>query len=304
MGALEWNPSNLRFVEMRPGENQVVSTGTLPLDPERWRDREHLAAQARTLLNDATGRVGRLIASVPLCHGFLRVIELPADTGEVPGAVRWDMSQYLARPAELYALDWQPSKLAAGEGRRSWLAAAYRLTEVETLRTALGEACDIPLDVLEFDATAVLNAFAVNYPEFRGNDSVLIQADARATICIRTRNGEFTGSSIRRFSGGVPAGNDPQERAEYLLQRARGIVDDLWNAVRVNGDPDRVLLCGDLSPDADFRELLKSRLPVPCALLNPYRNLAGPDPAEYPFAHPGAPFAATVGMALRIAEEA
>lgn len=275
----------------------------LPLAPGHWRDPEHLEAQMRTLLASARGRVARLTASVPLCHGFLRLIDLPADTEDVGDALRWDMSRYLARPVDLYALDWQASRRQAPEGSQTWLTAAFRRTELGTLRSAAAAVSPAPLEAVDLDATALINAFTANYPEFKDDDTCLIKADHHATTCVRTQGGDFAGAAVRRHHVNAPAGDDPQERAESLLQRAQSVVEDLNACARGEGNPDRILLCGDLTSDPDFRDLVKVRSPVPCTLLNPYRNLAAPDPTEFSHAHPGAPFAVVVGMALRLTEE-
>jgi hypothetical protein len=111
-----------------------------------------------------------------------------------------------------------------------------------------------------------------------------------------------TGDSLR-------PGADAQERAEGLLRCVRGIAAALRNAEEGWEAPDHVLLCGELAVNADFRELLRTHLPTGStgstgfALLNPFRNLPGPNPDEHPGVYPGAPLAAATGLALRLAEE-
>jgi Tfp pilus assembly PilM family ATPase len=317
VAAFEWGPSSLKFVEMPRGERRVLSAGIFPLEPGRWRDRGHLAAQVRSALDVASrGKVEQVIASVPIGHAHLRVIETPADDagGTARDHLAWDMSRYLARPLDLYALDFQPLADAAAEkgGRnapqaRRFAAAAFRRDEAAALRDIVETATGLPLTALDVDAAAVVNAFAAAHPEQLPDRTLIVQANLHAAALIRTRHGEFQGAMLRRDAGEALMASDPvaetQERAEGLQRCARGIAANLTAGEEAWGKPDRVVLCGELSADADFRELLRFHLPVPFTLIDPFATFPGPDAMDYPGAYPGAPLTAAVGLALRLAEE-
>jgi hypothetical protein len=304
--ALEFAPSHVRFVEMQPDGQHVVSAGVVALEgpTDGGSDVGTLAEAVRAALSQTRGfHRGTLIGSLPVRHAFLRRIDLPAETRDIPAALRWDMEKYLARPLDWYALDFQPLAGADADGGLRYLAAAYRLSEIEAVREAVAEAGAPPLAALDLDAAALINVLAINYPECLTERTLIIKADARATSFFRTQGGEYLGGSVQRDGGEVSFGAiDPQERAERLLHRARLITLGLPDALGAWEEPERIFLCGDLAGDADFRELLKTRgLIAPFALLNPFRKISGPHPDAYPAAYPGAPFAAAVGLALRAA---
>ena len=309
VAAIEIRPSCLKFVEMPRNERRVLSAGVFPLEPGRWRDREHLVAQVRSALDTtALGNVVRLIACVPLGHAFLRVVDVPPDVN-AHDHVAWELSKYLARPLEEYACDFQAEAAAPEfesmepEARR-YLAAAFRRAETITLRETLEHATVLALTALDIDAAAVVNTFTFAHPEFLGERVIILNANTEATTVVRTHQGTFQGAVVRRDAGNALRSDaEAQERAEGLLRCARGISESLADATQGWNAPDRVFLCGDLAVDADFKELLRTRLPAGFSLLNPYRNMPGPDPADSPGAYPGALFAATTGIALRMAEE-
>lgn len=321
IAAFDIGPSSLKFVEMLRDERRVLTAGVFPLAPGRWRDHGHLAAQIRSAIDTtAEGRIMRVIASVPLGNAHLRVVAVPdGDPAGIRDDVVWDMAHYLARPLDLYALDVVPVPAPAPSGAHAAssadagdesdarvIVAAFRRDEAVALRDTLELATGLSLTALDVDAAALVNAFAFNYPEHATNGarSVLIQANENATAVVRTRDGGFEGAVVLRDTGdALRPGADAQERAEGLLRCVRGIAAALRNAEEGWEEPDHVLLCGELAVNADFRELLRAHLPIGFALLNPFRNLPGPNPDEHPAAYPGAPLAAATGLALRLAEE-
>jgi Tfp pilus assembly PilM family ATPase len=320
IAAFDIGPSSLKFVEMLRDERRVLTAGVFPLAPGRWRDHGHLSAQIRSAIDTtAEGQITRLIASVPLGNAHLRVVSVPdGDPAGVRDDVVWDMAHYLARPLELYALDVAPlpapssgSPTAAAPALDDdvtrvtrVLVGAFRRDEALALRDTLESATGLSLAALDVDGAAIINAFSFNYPEHAANRAVLIQANENATAVIRTRGGGFEGAFVLRDTGdSLRPGADAQERAEGLLRCVRGIAAALRNAEEGWEDPDHVLLCGELAVNADFRELLRTHLPTGFALLNPFRNLPGPNPDDHPAVYPGAPLAAATGLALRLAEE-
>jgi Tfp pilus assembly PilM family ATPase len=307
--ALEFAPASLRYVELIPDldpENQIVTAGVLALKPGQ--DAAALADLIRSALELTESmqpgmRGGTLVASVPYRHAFVRRLDLPEDDEDTADSVRWEMSQYLARPVDAYALDGQRDRV---DGSTGTIAVAYRLTEIQTLRRAVEEAGAPAPAFLDLDALAVLHAFAVNYPECLPERTVILKVDDSATTLIRTRGGAYAGGSVVHESE-TPAAAGPHERAERLLVRARSVVKSLEALLGAAGgewaEAERVFLCGDLSGNSDFRELLKTAMRAPFALLNPFRKVPGPNPDTHSATYPGAPFAAVVGLALRAASE-
>jgi|GEM_PF-1883655 len=305
--AFELGPDSLKFVEMARAERRVVAAGVFPLAPGRAHDREHLAAQLRSAIDVAgRGLPRHLIASVPVGEAALRVLEAPAglSDAEMRDHAAWDMSVYLGHPVTEFVLDVQPGPRRDGTGTRSLIAAALPSTDALFLKETLETATGLPLAALDVDAAALVNAFAANYPELASGRTLLVLANTAATTLIRTQGGAFHGALVRRDAGeALRAGAETQERAEGLLRLTRGLVESLHAGFDGWDAPEHILLAGDLSTDADFRELLKAHLPQGVAVLNPFRNIPGPDPLDQPEAYPGAPLAATVGLALRLAEE-
>jgi Tfp pilus assembly PilM family ATPase len=299
--ALDYGPSSLKFVEMSFDGSRVLAAGLMRFSENAWRGEESITTLLRTALAQALGFDGGKVAlTVPLCHAFVRQVEIPAAAEDAATALRWDMEQYLARPADLYAIDHQPLEGPGPHGGRLFLSAAYRLSEVERLLRALDAAGSSRPVAFDIDALSTVNAFAYNYPESLGERTVIVQADRHATACYRTLNGEYLDGAVEHEAdASLPA--DPQERAERLLRRANAIADNLRLALRDWPAAERVFLCGELAGDADFRELLKTRMTGGYALLNPFRKLTGPNPENHPNAYPGAPFSAAVGLGLRIA---
>jgi Tfp pilus assembly PilM family ATPase len=307
VAAFEIGPSCLKFVEMSRNEPRILATGLFPLEPGRWYERAYLAAQVRSALDTAArGNVTRVIASIPLGHAHLRVLEVPAGA-DVRDTVRWEFSQFLARPLDAYVLDFQVAQRRTSEAHAATdlvLAAAFHREATILLREAVEHGSGLPLAVLDVDAAAVMNAFAFAHPEHLGDRVVIVHANTDAIALIRTRDGSFEGAVLRRDAGSALRPEaEAQDRAEGLLRCVSGITESLsafdggWNR------PDRIFLCGDLALDADFKELLRTRLPDGFHVLNPYRNLPGPDPADFPDAYPGARYCAATGLALRMAEE-
>jgi Tfp pilus assembly PilM family ATPase len=307
VAAFEIGPSCLKFVEMPRNEQRILATGLFPLEAGRWHESAYLAAQIRSALDTAArGNVTVVIASIPLGHAHLRVLEVPAEA-DVRDAVRWEFSQYLARPLDAYVLDFQVEGGRTSEshpGTHFVLAAAFHREATFALRKAVEHGSGLPLAVLDVDVAAVVNAFAVAHPEHLADRIVIVHANADSIALVRTRDGGFEGAVLRRDAGSALRPEaEAQDRAEGLLRCVGGITDSLaafdggWNL------PDRIFLCGDLALDADFKELLRSRLPDGFLILNPYRNMPGPDPADFPDAYPGARYCAATGLALRMAEE-
>lgn len=324
VAAFEIGPSCLKFVEMPRNERRVLAVGIFPLEAGRWSETGYLAAQIRTALDTVSrGIVSRLVVSVPLGRAHLRVIDVPEEA-DPRDYVRWELSRYLARPLGAYAVDFQieePVPLVDADGTpvenpdasdanlaRRHLAVAFAREEAVALRDSVERATALPLSALDVDAAAVVNAFALAYPEHLADRTIVIHANTEVISLIRTRQGTFQGAQLRRDAGNaLRAGAETQERAEGLLRAVRGIVEAL---VIAEGDrhggwnrPDRIFLCGDLAVDADFKELLRGSLPEGFSLLNPYRNMPGPDPADFPDAYPGARLCAATGLALRAVEE-
>lgn len=301
LAAFDVGAAYLKFVEMPLDERRVITAGVFPLAPGRWLDRDHLAAQVRSALDTtARGRVARLIASVPLGHAHLRATAAPGgDAATARGHGVWDMGQYLARPLDDYLTDAWPQP-APGPV----VTAAFRRGPAETFRAAVEAGADRPLDALDVDVAGIVNAYAANYPERAGLPAVLVQANVAGTAVVRVRGGLLEDVVFLRNDDVPPVpGTDSQELAESLLGVAKGLGARLRDSGDDRGEPDPVFLCGDFAANADFRELLHAHLGVPYGLLNPFRNIPGPDPDEFPDVYPGAPLTAATGLALRLAEE-
>lgn len=311
VAAFEVAPSVLRFVEMTRDERRVLSAASTELETGRWLDPEHLAARARSLLAEAVrGRPNRLIASVPACHAHFRVIDAPVDGAE--DHLSWDMTRYLARPREEYSLAFAPAgKIVAGNeagGTRRHVAAAFDREKAARVRDALAAAAKMPLAALDVDAAAIADLLATAHPEACAGRTVVVQSEGHVAGVLRLRDGSPEGFSPVRDAGAsgddaLRPDSDAQERAEILLKRARAIRVGLRNAGAEWEAPGRAYLCGRLALDEDFRELLRTQTGIAFRLLNPFANLPGPDPADFPGAWPGAPYATAVGLALRLLEE-
>jgi hypothetical protein len=227
------------------------------------------------------------------------------------------MARYLARPREEYAFAFAPtartapsasstqgpnqSNTSPESGARRHVAAAFGRAQATAVRDALTSAAKIPLAALDVDIAAIANALATAHPDSRAGGAVVLQAERHATTALRLQGGAPAGFAIMRETAGE--GADAQERAEALLKRAHAIRDGLRPAAPAWQTQERANLSGELAATEDFRELLRAQTGIAFRLLNPFANLPGPDPADFPGAWPGAPYAAAVGLALRLVEE-
>src|SRR5690606_17803016 len=318
--ALELGIDSLRFVEMARDERRVIAVGAFPLASGQGRgaaypELDALEASVRAALGAARGTPQAVMVSVALGEAWLRLLDAPddADGADDESAVRdyaeWDMSRYLGCSREDVAQDLVLDVIEGPEGpfqARRVIVAAFPRAAALAVRATVERAAGLPLAALDVDAAAVVNAFVANYPELSAERTILVQAHAAATALVRVQQGRFQGAVVRRDGEALsPAGHDDaQQRAEGYLHRVRGIVSSLQAGTDGWDEPAHVLLCGELARDADFRELLRAHLPVPFSLLNPFRNIAGPDPVDYSDAYPGAALAAPVGLAWRLAEDA
>ncbi len=304
LAALEVAPTFLRLVEMPRDERRILSAAAIPLEPSRWHDREHLEARTRSLLADfAKGRIERLIASVPAAHAHFRIVEAPADAQDY---LAWETALYLGRPAGQYVLGFAPIDAVDAEAAvaRRHAVSAFRRERAVAIRDALQAAAGVPLAALDVDAAALANVFSSVASMPAPSRIVLIQAERHAATALRLRDGRLEGIVLERDGGeSLHPDADDQERAEGLLRRARGLRAALARAGEEWERPEAALLCGEFAADADFQELLRAQLAAPLRPLNPYAGMPGPDPDEFAEAWPGGPYAAAVGLALRLAEE-
>jgi Tfp pilus assembly PilM family ATPase len=306
LAAFEVAPGALRFVEMARDERRVLAAATIPLEEGRWLDGEHLAARARSLFTEAVrGKPARMIASVPARHAHFRVIDAPAAGADE--YLAWDMERYLARPRDEYAFAF--SRITAPSvpsGTERHVAAAFDRAQAALVRDALASATKLPLVALDIDAAAIANATRAAHPDARSGRALVVQAERHAASALRLQDGVPAGFAPAQESGVVAAdalADSAQDRAEALMKRAHGIRDALRGAGAAWETPERAWLCGELAASEDFRELLRAQTGITFRLLNPFANLPGPDPADFPGAWPGAPYTAAVGLALRLAEE-
>ena len=315
--ALEIRPSEARMAELARNGRRVLATSRLPLAPGRWLDPDHLSATVRTLL-DATsgGKSARLAVSLPSGVAHLRRVLAPAG----PAArehLAWDLETWLGEPLDAYV--WDHASLTSGTTRKAARAGSDGDAEAGTphlvacapretarlVRDAVARAAGRPPALLEVDAAVLPRLLPVNYPEHPGA-ALLVHAHADATTVVDVRAGVPVALRVLRDAAEAFApGSGPQERAEGLLRLARVLgriaADTAAEAAGSTADGSEaapVLVGGTLAVDADFRELLRAHVPT-AALLNPFRHLAGPDPATHPEAYPGAPLAAAVALALR-----
>lgn len=317
MIALELGNEHLKLVEMTRDENRVIAAGIFPLAPGRARDREHLAAQIRSAIDVAARGTPRgLIASVPLGDAWLRLVDLPESAvseTDIREHAEWDLARYLGREDHEALGDLAvdvlsgPDRPADGDSAatRRALAAALPRAEVLALQGVLEEATGLKLTALDIDVAALVNAFTANYPEFAPAKTVLIQANVDGIALVRVHDGAFHGAVLRPHDARAlrPDEGDAPPRAEALLRLARGAADTLRSSPEGWDAPAQLLLCGDLARDADFRDLLRAQLAMSFHLFNPFRNIPGPDPTAFSDVYPGAPLAAAVGLALRLAED-
>jgi hypothetical protein len=244
---------------------------------------------------------------VPAAHAHFRVVDAPAGAEDARDYLAWDMTGYLARPRADYALAFAPARPGkeGTEGSRRHVAAAFDRAKAAVVRDALATATKLPLSALDVDAAAIANALEAAHPDSRAGLALVVQAERHGAAALRLRDGVTAGYAPAREPGGATgaAAPDAQERAEGLMKRAHAIRDVVRAAGAEWEAPERAWLCGALAADEDFRELLRAQTGIAFRLLNPFANLPGPDPADFPGAWPGAPYAAGVGMALRLLEE-
>ena len=295
---LEIRPLEVRLAELARAGRRVLATARLPLAPGRWLDAEHLSATLRALIDGTLqGRPVRLAASLPLGVANLRRVLAPAGP-EAREHLAWDLETWLGEPLDGFAWDHAPLPAAVSGGTAHLVASAPR-DVVRTVRDAVERATGQRLALLDVDAAALPRLLPLNYPENPSGKALLVHAHADVTAVMETRAGEpVTVRVLREAEAASDPDSGPQERAEGLLRLARALGRMAADFMETEAARPAVLVGGALAVDPDFRELLRAHVPA-ATLLNPFRHLAGPDPAAHPEAYPGAPLAAVVALALR-----
>ncbi len=298
--AVEFSPAYLKLVEFLPLENQIAMVAVKPLEVSRWGDDAYLQEQIRaTLAKHVQAKRMDLVGSVSAGHAVLRTVEIPEGEDNPLDALQWDMEQYLARPLDDYLMDYQALGPNSAENGRLYLVAAYRRSQVDRVQRLL-EASGSPLVVLDVDAFAAVNAFEVNYPEMQSGRTLLVKADAEALTCIRAQNGMFFGCEAGTVDPGIIDLNG-QAKTDKLLDIVQAVRKRLDAAQDAWGEVENVMLCGDLSLDGEFRELLGANITLPLTPLNAFKEVAfALSPEQTERLMPSAPQCASVlGLALR-----
>src|SRR5690606_17584759 len=232
-------------------------------------------------------------------NALIRQIEIPDSEDNIIDAIHWEMEQYLFHPLEEYVLDFQALGPNREETAKAYLVAAFRRSEVVRFQGIM-ERSGCKLAVMDLDIFAAQNVFEINYPEKLPLKTFLIKADSHVVKCIRFRNGQFLSfetvpvndafiTSGGEYKSDLVLGLVNQVRAS--LERAQ----DAWEGV------DQIVLCGDLSLDDEFREMLEANLPAEITHLNAFKEITfALSPEKSAVFMPSAPqCAGAVGLALR-----
>ncbi len=290
----------LKLVEFLPLENQIAMVAVKPLEISQWNNDAYLSEQVSAALEKhVSGDQVELVAAVPAEHAVVRLVEIPASEDNVLDALQWDMEQYLAAPLDEFLMDYQAVGPNASETGRVYLVAAYRRKEVDRLR-AIFESTGFPLSVLDVDAFAALNAFEINYPDMHAGRTLVVKADAHNVQCLRVAGGHFLSLDSRPVDVGL-LDLSGEAKTDGILSVVQGIRASLDAAMDALGEVDNVVVCGDLSLDPEFRELLESNCPMPLIPLDAFKEVAfALSPEKSAVFAPSAPqCAGALGLALR-----
>ena len=298
--ALELSRSYLKLVEYQPSENQISMVAIKPLDASRWDDDQYLVEQVKaSITKHVQDAEADLVTSMAGEHAIIRVVEIPNSEDNIIDAIQWDLEQYLIHPLEEYLLDYQSLGSNQDETARSYLAAAFRRTEVERMKRIM-EDTGYSLAVLDLDVFAVQNVLEINYPEKLPLKTFLIKADSNVIKCIRTQNGQFLGFDCIPVDDAFMtlASDAKADMVLDLVNRVRGFLEgaqDAWGGV------DSLVLCGDLALDTEFQEILEANLPLPVTYLDAFKEITfALSPDKSAVFTPSAPqCAGAVGLALR-----
>ncbi len=298
--ALELSRSYLKLVEFLPDENQIAMVAIKPLDASRWDDDEYLIDQIKACVSKhVSGPDADLVTAMFSENAVIRHVEIPNAEDNIVDAIEWEMEQYLIHPLSEYLLDYQAMGSNHDETGKTYLAAAYRRSEVERVRNIMARSgCN--LAVLDLDVFAAQNVFEVNYPERLPLKTFLIKADSHMVKCIRTQNGQFLGFDTVEVDAAIMTSaaevkNDIVLGVVSRIRQAYERAQDAWGGV------DLIVLCGDLALDTEFRELLEANLPTEVLHLNAFKEINfALSPDKSAVLMPSAPqCAGAVGLALR-----
>jgi Tfp pilus assembly PilM family ATPase len=290
----------LKLVEFLPLENQIAMVAVKPLEISQWNNDRYLSEQIRAALEKhISGDQVELVAAVPAEHAVVRLVEIPVGEENILDALQWDMEQYLAAPLDEFLMDYQAVGPNANESGRVYLVAAYRRSEVDRIK-AIFESTGFPLAVLDVDVFAALNAFEVNYPEMVSGRTLVVKADAHCVQCMQVSGGHFQSMETRPVDVGI-LDLSGEAKTDGILGIIQGIRTSLDAAMDALGEVDNVIVCGDLSLDPEFRELLESNCPIPLIPLDAFKEVAfALSPEKSAVFAPSAPqCAGALGLALR-----
>jgi Tfp pilus assembly PilM family ATPase len=298
--ALELSRSYLKLVEFLPAENQIAMVAIKPLDASQWDDDSYLIEQVKASISKhVTEPDADLVTAMFSENAVIRMVEIPNGEDNIIDAIQWEMEQYLIHPLEEYLLDYQSLGPNQDETARTYLAAAFRRSEVERF-THIMEQSGCNLAVMDLDVFAAQNVFEVNYPEKLPLKTFLIKADSHVVKCIRTQNGHFLGfeSTPVDRSFMTSASEAKNEIVLGVVNQIRLALDkaqDAWGGV------DQIVLCGDLALDTEFREMLEANMPTEVLHLNAFKEINfALSPEKSAVFMPSAPqCAGAVGLALR-----
>ncbi len=269
-----------------------------------WQDETLIAGNLKEILDNPDLHINKkstgLVLAVYGSQAAFREVQIPADEKNLLDAVSWEMEQYLASPVDDYALDYHEMAATEPAGIRRFLVAAYRKSEIERLKR-IASILELSLQVVDVDIFAVLNSFALNYPEAQAGTTLIIKGDLHSVSCFLTSQGQLLGFESLEVPKEVIYGED-EERSQVITTLVASLTE-LAGSMGPEGTAafDKVFVCGDLSLDNEFNKSLEVGLSTQITALNSFKQVnfpAGNDYAQIKNEH--APqFATAIGLTMR-----
>lgn len=311
---LDIGSSGIKLVQLKEsrGRYTLQKFGFKPLEPEvivdgTVMDEGRVVSAIKELFEETNVKVRQVAVSISGHAVIIKKISLPPmSDDELEGQVRLAAEQYIPFDINEVNIDFSvlPSSEVVGdtEGELSIILVAAKKDKINELTELVMGAGLVPL-VMDVDAFAIENMYAINYPSLQEDTTALVNIGAsvmninivRGGISLFTRDIPIGGNryteAIQRETGMSyeeaeetkkgerSAGNNQATvttvvdgvNAEVASEIGRTI--DYFRSTVLDADVQQVLLCGGGAQIKGLLTQLKDRMQVAAEIANPFGEI-------------------------------
>jgi len=280
--------------------------------------------------------------SLPYSMTFIRVMQLDSDSGDLKEQIEWEIEQQTVGRGGRQVFDWIPlnapksgkpdteTQLAAltadvaglddltsegGTGKEKsdvrpgpggagprYLVVAADEERIKWMEDSCRKVRILPV-ICDVDVLALVNIFALNYPEDLSEGAALVYLTGTQALVCLTRDGSYAESDrveAIKF--------DSPEAVRQSVKRIEEKVAELAAHAVSPGKPGpftvkRCFLCGDAAADTRVRDPLLAAFTLPAETLNPFRSVLVAQEIKSQVLMVAPALAVVTGLTLRIPGE-